>query len=280
MPSADLSFSFDPVLRLSETASVRVETIALAIVLFIGLLLLAWASSRRPGLRIDDLVFIVIGAVPGAILGGRLGYVLDHLDFYRANVSAILDPAQGGLSLTLAVPFGLLTGAAIAHLLGAPAGRWLHAAALPLLFVLSAGKLVGILGGSGQGLPTDLAWATSYVGPGPWGSLAAEVPSHPSQVYEAVTVGIAVLVLGLISRLPVVRRGDGTAVFAALGLWAVARFIAATTWRDPVTFGPLRVEQLLLIVVMIVAVTGFLLRARAPRRLVEPQGPDIEAQPA
>jgi hypothetical protein len=46
------------------------------------------------------------------------------------------------------------------------------------------------------------------------------------------------------------------------------------------TFGPLRVEQLLLIVVMIVAVTGFLLRARAPRRLVEPQGPDIEAQPA
>ena len=276
----DLEFAFDPVLRLSDTASVRYETIGLAIVLFVGLLLLAWRASRVPGLRIDDLVFIVIGSVPGAIVGGRLGYVLDHLAFYRANPNAMLDPAQGGLSLTLAVPFGLLTGIAIAYLLGAPAGRWLHAAALPLLFVLAAGKLVGVLGGSGQGLPTDLEWATSFVGPGPWGSLAADVPSHPSQVYEAIAVGLAIAILGLLSWLPAIRRGNGTALFAALGLWAIARFAAATTWRDPVIVEQLRVEQLLLLGVLIVAATGFFLRARAPRQVPEPASAEVEVQPA
>jgi prolipoprotein diacylglyceryltransferase len=276
----DLEFAFDPVLRLGETASVRYETIGLAFVLFVGLLLLAWRASRVPGLRIDDLVFIVIGSVPGAIFGGRLGYVLDHLEFYRANPNVVLDPAQGGLSLTLAVPFGLLTGAAIAYLLGAPTGRWLHAAALPLLFVLAAGKLVGVLGGSGQGLPTDLEWATSFVGPGPWGSLAADIPSHPSQVYEAIGVGIAVLALGSIAWLPPLQRGNGTALFAALGLWAVARFAAASTWRDPVTVGSLRVEQMLLLAVMIVAVTGFVLRATARRQARDPAPADVEVQPA
>ena len=276
----DLEFAFDPVLRLSETASVRYETIGLAIVLFVGLLLLAWRASRVRGLRIDDLVFIVVGSVPGGIFGGRLGYVLDHLQFYQANPNSILDPAQGGLSLTLAVPFGLLTGTAIAYLLGAPAGRWLHATTLPLLFVLSAGKLVGVLGGSGQGMPTDSEWATSFVGPGPWGSLGAEVPSHPSQVYEAIGVAIAVAVLGLLSWLPPLRRGNGTALFAALGLWAVARFVAATTWRDPPIAGSYGVEQLLLLAVLIVALTGFLIRARAPRAVPEPASTDVEVLPA
>src|SRR6185436_21100507 len=119
----------------------------------------AWIGSRTPsigpyvpapGLRVDDLVFGVVGAVPGAIVGGRLGAVLDHFDYYRTNAAAIVDPNQGGLTLTLAVPFGLLTGAVIARLLGAPVARWLHATALPLLFVLAAGKLVGVLGATGQ----------------------------------------------------------------------------------------------------------------------------------
>lgn len=189
MPAV-LTFTFDPVLRLSDTASVRWETVGLAIVLFIGLVLAARmasltpasqapdggppdeasgiTSAEVPGLRVDDLVFVVVGAVPGAIVGGRLGYVVGHLDYYLANPAQVLDLAQGGLSLTLAVPLGILTGAVVARLLGAPIGRWMHALALPLLFVLGAGKAIGILGASGQGLPTDLEWATTYVGPGPW----------------------------------------------------------------------------------------------------------------
>jgi phosphatidylglycerol---prolipoprotein diacylglyceryl transferase len=194
VPLGVVTAAFDPVVRLTETSSVRLETIALAGVLFLGLLLAARIGSLTPavgpyvpapGLRIDDLVFIVVGAVPGAIAGGRLGYVLDHLAFYQANPAAVLDVGQGGLSLTLAVPAGILTGAFIGRLLGAPVARWLHAAALPVLFVLGAGKMVGVLGASGQGAPSDAPWATAYLGPGPWGSLAADVPSHPAQVYEA-----------------------------------------------------------------------------------------------
>ena len=163
-----------------------------------------------PGLRADDLMFIVVGAVPGALIGGRLGYVLVHLDYYREHPAAIADPTQGGLELTLAVPLGILTGALIARLAGAPVTRWMHAIALPLLFVLAAGKLVGVLGANGQGSAADLPWATAYRGPGPWDSLAAEIPSHPAQVYEAMLGLITIIGLAAASRLvrqPPRRRG-------------------------------------------------------------------------
>lgn len=287
MPLAVIDLAFDPVLRLSDTASVRYETIGLAVVLLIGLLLAARIGSQTPaigpyvpapGLRIDDLVFIVFAAVPGAILGGRLGAVLDHVDYYQANPGAIVDPTQGGLTLTLAVPFGILTGALIARLLGAPVGRWLHATALPLLFVLAAGKLIGVLGATGQGTPADLVWATAYDGPGPWGSLAADIPSHPAQVYEAILVTLAFAGLLAASRLEVVARRDGAAMFVALGLWAVARFVVAFAWRDAPLLGPLRAEQLLALVVLAVAVVGLVERSRAPLQSAVDSRLDMDAR--
>ena len=289
MPLAVITIALDPVLRLSDTSSVRYETIALAIVILLGLATAAWIGSRTPGpgeddegpgLRIDDLVFICVGAVPGAIVGGRLGYVLDHLDFYSANSSAILDPAQGGLSLSLAVPLGILTGGMIARLLGAPVGRWLHVTALPLLFVLAGGKLVGVLGATGQGAASDLAWATSYAGPGPWGSLAAELPAHPSQVYESAAIAIAIWVLFLATRVGRLSRRNGTAMFLGLGLWAVARVVVGFTWRDDPVIGPLGMEQGLAIVVLVVAGIALAQRLRVGAEAPATARLDAEARSA
>jgi phosphatidylglycerol---prolipoprotein diacylglyceryl transferase len=270
---AVITFAFDPVLKLGETASVRIETLALAAVLFVGIAMATRIGRLTPAvgpyvpaptLRPDDLVFIIVGAVPGALIGGRLGYVAAHLDYYLANPSLIVDPSQGGFDLTLAVPFAVLTGAIIARLVGAPVARWMHAVAFPLLFVLAAGKLVGVLGASGQGMPVDLAWATAYAGAGPWDSLGAEVPSHPSQLYEAGLVLVAIVLLAVVSRWEVIRRRDGAALFAAVGLWGIARFAVAFTWRDPVAVGPLRVEQVMLLVLVGLSVIGLVERRGAP----------------
>jgi phosphatidylglycerol:prolipoprotein diacylglycerol transferase len=263
-----LTLSFDPVVVLSDTASIRLETIALALVLFAGLLVAAWIGGRQSPtpLRTDDLIFMAVGAVPGAIVGGRLGYVIDHWAFYQANPALVADPSQGGFTITLAIPLGILTGAIIGRLLGSPIGRWMHVLALPLLFALAGGKLAGVLGGTGQGAPSDLSWATSYAGPGPWGSLAADLPSHPSQVYEAIAIVAVIVALWLVSHAPLIARGDGAAMWTALALWAVARFAVAFSWRDPATVGVLRVEQVMALGVALLAVVGLLERWRAHRR--------------
>jgi phosphatidylglycerol---prolipoprotein diacylglyceryl transferase len=286
---ATLTFAFDPVVRLGDSASVRVETIVIALVLLAGLILAARIGQLTPavgpyvpapGLRPDDLIFIAVGAVPGALLGGRLGYVLDHLDYYRSNPGVITDFSQGGLNLTLAVPFGILTGAIIARLIGAPVARWMHATAFPLLFVLAAGKLAGVLGATGQGTPADLPWATAYAGPGPWGSLAPEVPSNPAQVYEALLVVAAIVGLIVLSRFEVVARRGGGALFAALALWAVARFVVAFWWREQAVVGPLRIDQVLSLLLVALSLLGLFERSRAPVRTPGWVENDLEAEPA
>ena len=40
-------------------------------------------------LRPDDLLFIAVAAIPGAVAGGRIGYLILHYDYYSANSAAL-----------------------------------------------------------------------------------------------------------------------------------------------------------------------------------------------
>ena len=255
MSLAVITFTFDPLIHLGDWA-VRWETLGIAAAILIALVVAGLIAGRVPmplpdgadlfgHLRRDDVLFIAVGIVPGAVIGGRIAYVALHLDYFSRFPATIADPATGGLALSGAVLLGALTGGLVARLFDAPVGRWYWVAVVPMLLALSAGKAANILGGTGQGLPSSLDHATRYLGPGPWGSLGPDVASIPAQAYEAI--GVAVL-LGLMVAawlLGAFRSRDGRAFAVALGGWAVVRFGVAATWRDPTVVGPLRAEQVL-----------------------------------
>jgi prolipoprotein diacylglyceryltransferase len=264
-PLAVITFDFSPYLVIGDSA-IRWEAIGIAVAILAGIVWLALLAGRTPAhggwigddvsgevaepeegwhLRRDDLLFIVLGAVPGAVVVGRAFYGLAHLDYYQVEPRALLDPSLGGLSLSGAVLGGLLTAAYVAALLDAPVGRWLHIAAGPVLLALALGKAAQALGGSGQGMPSDLPWATAYLGPGPWGSLDPATPAHPSQLYEAGATLIVLVVVILLARFTPLRRADSRLLAAGLALWALARAAVATTWRDPTVLGPFGAEALL-----------------------------------
>jgi prolipoprotein diacylglyceryltransferase len=271
-PSAFIELTFDPIVTIGDL-SVRLETLGAAIAIFLGLVMAALVgrrtpvdASRPPGaidaesgernrLRADDLLYIAVAAVPGAVIGARIGYALVHADYYGSNLAPLLETGQGGLQLSLGVVGGILTASVVARLLGAPLGRWLHALAIPLLLVLALGKGAMILGGSGQGQLTDVAWATAYLGPGPWGSLAPQLPANPSQAYEAVATVAVMLVVAVLVALGVFHGRNGGVFFLGLGLWAIARALVAITWRDPQVIGPLRMDQVISIVIATVSLT-------------------------
>ncbi len=285
---AVIVLDFDPYLHLGDR-SIRWETLGIAAAVFLGIVVAAILAGRTPGhdaligeegppeeeregpwhLRRDDLLFILLGSVPGAVVLGRLGYGLLHMDYYGGNWRALLDPAQGSLELTLAVVGGTLTGMYVAALLDAPVGRWLHVAIAPLLLVLGLGKAAQALGGSGQGTAAALPWATSYLPPGPWGSPGAEIPANPSQLYEAAMTGIVLLVVIVLARLSPLRRADGRLYALGIGLWALGRGLVASTWRDPAVVGGLNAEQLICLVVgagmLGVAVAATLISRRTER---------------
>jgi prolipoprotein diacylglyceryltransferase len=283
VPIAAIAFDFDPLLRLGDDLVVRWQTVALAAVIA-ACLVVSGILARRASLRPDDLLYIVVGAVPGAVIGGRLGQLAVVPEAFAGSPLRVFDPAIGGLELGLAVVGGCLTGAYVGKLLGAPVGRWAHALALPLLVALGAGKLAMALGGAGQGSPVDLAWATAYLGPGPWGSLAPELASHPSQLYEgfATLLLASLLLLGGVGE----RSGasDGRLLLVAVGAWAAVRAAVSVTWRDPALFGQLPAAGVLAAGIVIAVAVGLLVMSawsRRPARTVrvdEPSWPDPETR--
>jgi prolipoprotein diacylglyceryltransferase len=257
VPVAVLTFQFDPIAYPFGDLAVRWGVLALAGALIVSLVL-AGLLARSAELRPDDLVFIAVGAVPGAVVGGRLGYSLLHGDYYGATPQALFDPAVGSLELALGVLGGLLTASYVARLLGAPVGRWLHVGIAPVLFILGVGKLTMVLTGTGQGTPSDARWATAYVGPGPWGSLAPGLPSQPSQAYEGIATLILLVALTLVLMAGVFEQRDGRSFFIGLGAWAFLRAVISLTWRDPTVALGLNAGGLIAVGVMIASAVGFI----------------------
>ena len=292
---------FDPTIALFGL-TVRLETLALAAVILIVLVLAALGAGRMRArldeeaegsavgwslLRRDDLLLISFGAVPGAVVGGRIGYGLVHLDYYRTDLGLLANPGEGGLTLTLAVVLGALGALAVARLLAAPIDRWLHIAAGPLLIGLGLGKLGMVLGADGQGQFSSASWATVYTRPGQWQSPSPGSAALPSQVLEG---GLVLLAAALMIAVPFLLRlrfqrwrqivrpvGLGPRrewamltgfrrFLTALCLWAVARFAAAFTWRDAQVLGPLGAEQLLLVGVLAGCLAVFIAAGLRDRR--------------
>ncbi len=210
---------------------VRWQTLGIALAVLAGLAWCALIAGRTPAfgpwmrehpddgdgsggvwhLRRDDLLFIVLGVLPGAVIFGRLGYGLLHADWYSRDWRQLLDPAGGSLELTGAVVGGTLTGIYVAALLDAPVGRWLHVAIRPLLLVLAVGKAAEVLGGAGQGalVPDGSGIATAFAGPGPWGSPGAELPAIPAQLLEAGMATVVLLLVTVLGWGSSLRRADG-----------------------------------------------------------------------
>ena len=274
MPIAVVMFQFDPFAHLFGDITVRWGTIALTGVI-VAALVLAGLLARAAGLRSDDVAFVAVGIVPGAVIGGRLGYLLMHESYFGSTPARLLDPTVGGLELGLALVGGFLTGGYVASLLGASVGRWSHVAAAPVLFALGAGKLTMVLTGAGQGRPSGGEWATAYLGPGPWGSLVPALPSEPSQVYEGAATLAILAVLAVILAVGAFRSRDGRSFFLAIGLWAAARAAISTTWRDPVVASGLNAGGIIAVVVALACALGFgVLTVRRRGRAFDGRAPD------
>jgi len=219
---------------------------------------------------------------------------VDFLPYYRAQPLALLDPAQGGLSLLGAVIGGTITGLFIAALLG-PALRWLDMASTSLLLAVGLGKLSMLLLGAGQGQFWTGPWAVAFLGDGPWLSPSPQVPAHPVQVYEGlwallgIVAVLAVHAGPLLGRLPArvrqlgtwadnrealglpVARGRlrfGYAYLLAVAWWLVGRFAIGFLSRDDQVVGPLDTEQVAALVVLALIVGAVLVVSiRQPRPL-------------
>lgn len=234
------------------------------------------ARRWRLGLTMDDLLTLMICAIVGVVVGGRLGYVLFYGDgYYFAHPLEILAFNQGGMSFHGGL-VGLLAGGAVAaRLTRVPYLTLADLGAIAAPLGLFFGRCANFVNGELWGAPTDGPWGVVF------GGAAGMMPRHPSQLYEAVLEGLVIfcVLFALSRRLP--PRPRGTFVGAFLVLYGIFRFLIEFVREPDVQLGYLWGGWLtmgqLLSAPLVVA--GVALLVYAARRKLYQEGPQRPSAP-
>ena len=229
----DIFQSLDPVAFTLGPVTVRWYGIAYVLG-FICAALVVWRLAKRWRVRVneDALLTIMVCAIIGIIVGGRLGYVLFYGNgAYLQNPLEIFALNHGGMSFHGGLIGALLSGIVAAKFTGIPyltlADLGCVAAPLGLFF----GRLANFVNGELWGAPTDLPWGVVF------GGAAGNFPRHPSQLYEAVLEGIVIfcVLFALSRKLPPRPRGTFLGIF--LVMYGAFRFLVEFVREPDVQLG-------------------------------------------
>jgi phosphatidylglycerol:prolipoprotein diacylglycerol transferase len=218
MPVFILTFPvFDPVLISVGPFVIRWYALAYIVGILAG-----WMYARHiirserlwggpAPMTVADFDDFVLWVTLGVILGGRIGYMLFYNPaYFAAHPLEAVQTWKGGMSF-----HGGFVGVVLAVILFARRRKIpvlslgdVTAAVYPIGHFL--GRIANFINGELWGRPTDVPWAMVFPGGGP-------LPRHPSQLYEAVLEGLALLIiLNLFMRAGALKRPG-----LVLGIFAV-----------------------------------------------------------
>ncbi len=182
----------DPVIFSLGPLAIRWYSLAYIAGILLGILLVRKLSATAPKLSTKLLDDLLIYAVVGIILGGRLGYVLFYnAGYYLDHPLQALAVWQGGMSF-----HGGLLGVILAMWLLA---RKHHTPFLVITDYLAVatpiglffGRIANFINGELLGRVTDVPWGLVLPG--------ELVARHPSQLYQAATEGLLLFAILLLA---------------------------------------------------------------------------------
>ena len=176
------------------------------IILAIGMLaglLLCMKQAKRFGLTEDNVLDMILWAVPCCILGSRIYYVIFYLDLFKnADWSRVIAIWDGGLAIYGTVIVGILVALIYTRVKKLKFGAMTDLCVMGLLLGQCIGRWANFINREAFGAETTLPWRMRL-----WTSATQYIEVHPTFFYESLwnLIGL-LLILFVVSK---GRRFDG-----------------------------------------------------------------------
>lgn len=233
----------DPIAFQIGPLTVRWYGLLIAASLCLGMFLFQHLAKRR-GLDLDHIWTMILVAVPLAVIGARLYYVIFNWSYYAAQPAKIFAIWQGGLAIHGAIILGALGFLLCCRYYKDDFWDAADCAAPALILGQAIGRWGNYFNQEAYGYVTDVPWAIEIDG----------ALHHPTFLYESLWDFMIFIVLLLLFKR---TKKTGVIFLLYLALYSVGRFIIEGFRTDSLMLGPLRQAQIMSIL-LFVAALGFL----------------------
>lgn len=221
-----------------------IEVMWYGILISLGVLIgtaIALRETKRQGINENDFIDMLLYAIPAALIGARIYYVIFSWDYYKDNLSQIFNFRGGGLAI-----HGAIISAVIVAILFTRKRRmnfWQIAdiASPSIILGQAIGRWGNYINQEAYGTPTDL----------PWGIMIDGIKVHPTFLYESIGDFLVFLFLLWYRRKKVKVSGEVFLLY--IMLYSIVRFFVEGLRTDSLMFGPIRVAQLVSVITVILS---------------------------
>lgn len=212
------------------------------IIISFGLLmatLVAMREAKRVGIKEEDLLDLLLFAVPAAIIGARIHYVLFTWDEYKGDFIRMINIREGGLAIHGALIAAIIVGIIFCRVKKINFWKIADLAGPSIILGQAIGRWGNYANSEAHGGPTDL----------PWGILVDGQKVHPTFLYESLWNFLVFIFLLWYRRR---KKAEGEVFLLYLALYSLGRFFIEGMRTDSLMLGPIRVAQLISVITIII----------------------------
>lgn len=228
----------DPVAFTIFGTEIRWYGLLIAAAVLIGTVL-ALRETKRKGLKEETLIDFLLFAIPSAIVGARLYYVIFSWDHYKNDPIQALNIRGGGLAIHGAIIAGIIVAIIFCRVRKISFWQLLDIVAPSLVLGQAIGRWGNYANQEAYGGPTDLPWAIMVNGE----------TVHPTFLYESLfNLGIFIFLIWYRKK----SKIDGEIFLLYFSLYSLGRFFVEGLRTDSLMLGQIRVAQLISVLIIIV----------------------------
>ncbi|NLZ45686.1 MAG: prolipoprotein diacylglyceryl transferase, partial [Clostridiales bacterium] len=217
-------------------------------------------NMKNHGVDPDRAIDSIIGGIIGALVFGRLYYVIFTLENYKSatgglDFKAIINVRDGGMAIYGGIIGGILVGGIIAKIRKVKLSALLDVTGPAFLIGQAIGRWGNFFNTEAFGTNTKLPWGMmsrstmEYLSQN-YGEIAqnsgvmvdVNLPVHPCFLYESLWCILGFAILHLYTKH---RKFDGEVFLMYIGWYGLGRFFIEMLRTDSLYFGKIKISELI-----------------------------------